>query len=248
MPLILIRFRPLALVLAVLPLAACMAPVAAPVVPQPAMVRPTASAPLPPETAAENFVRVVARMEPQVEAECRARAQGRNCDYQIVIDDRPGQSPNAFQTLGPGGQPIIGFNLALIAEARNPDELAFVMAHEAAHHIAAHIPRKQQSALAGALILGTLAAAGGADAATVRNAQDIGATVGAGARSKDYELEADRLGTILTWNAGYDPLLGAGFFTRLPDPGRSMLGSHPANALRMDVVRQTVADLRAGRV
>ena len=141
MPLTLIRFRPLALVLAVLPLAACMAPVAAPVVPQPAMVRPTASAPLPPETAAENFVRVVARMEPQVEAECRARAQGRNCDYQIVIDDRPGQSPNAFQTLDRNGRPIVGFTLALIADARNADEIAFVVGHEAAHHIAGHIPQ-----------------------------------------------------------------------------------------------------------
>ncbi len=201
-----------------------------------------------PEVAAANFVAVARRMEPLIEAECRARAKGQNCDYQIVVDDRPGQSANAFQTLDGAGRPVVAFNLALIAEARNADELAFVMGHEAAHHIAAHIPRQQQDAMTGALILGTLAAVGGGDPTAIRSAQDIGATVGARSRAKDYELEADRLGTILTWDAGYDPLLGAQFFTRIPDPGRTMLGTHPANALRLDVVRQTTADLRAGRI
>ncbi|MFP1645742.1 M48 family metallopeptidase [Pontitalea aquivivens] len=201
---------------------------------------------LPPDLAAQNFIAVARRMEPLIEAGCRARAAAaQNCDYRVVVDDRPGQAPNAFQTFESSGRPVIGFNLALISEARNQDELAFVMAHEAAHHIAGHIPRKQQDAMAGALIFGTLAAASGADPTAIRSAQDFGATVGSRAKSKDYELEADRLGTVLTWNAGYDPLLGAAFFTRIPDPGRMILGTHPANALRMDVVRQTVAELRA---
>lgn len=238
--------------LTVLPLLAALAACEAP----PVQVQPApregalAAAPvaLAPETAARNFVNVARRMEPQVEAECRARTSGQNCDYQIVVDDRPGQSPNAFQTLDGSGRPVIGFNLALIAEARNEDELAFVMGHEAAHHIAAHIPRQQSRALAGALILGTLAAASGGDPTAIRSAQDIGATVGARANAKDFELEADRLGTVLTWNAGYDPERGAQFFARIPDPGKTFLGTHPANALRMDIVRQAAAELRAGRI
>lgn len=66
--------------------------------------------------------------------------------------------------------------------------------------------------------------------ATVRSAEEFGASVGARSFSKEYELEADQLGTILTMRAGYDPVLGAEFFMRIPDPGEKFLGSHPPNA------------------
>lgn len=227
-------------------LAACEAPQGAmaplPVAEPAAVVLPS------PEQAAANFVSVVTAMEPQIEAECYARTRGRNCDYQIMVDDRPSNDPNAFQTVDRQGRPVVAFNLALIASARNPDELAFVMGHEAAHHIAGHLAAKEQDALRGAVLLGTLAAVAGADMTGISRAQDLGASVGSRAKSKDYELQADRLGTIITWNAGYDPLRGAEFFRRIPDPGQTFLGSHPANALRLDIVRQTVAELRAGRI
>lgn len=202
------------------------------------------------DQAAHNFVSVARRMEPAIEAECRARTRGQNrsCDFQIMVDDRQGQEPNAFQTLDKQGRPVVAFNLALIATAQNTDELAFVMGHEAAHHIAAHLPRTENSALAGALILGTLAAAYGADAGVVQDASDIGASVGARAYSQDFELEADRLGTVLAWNAGYNPERGAQFFNRLGDPGDQFLGTHPGNSRRVAIVSQTVADLRAGRL
>ncbi|WP_413874394.1 M48 family metalloprotease, partial [Albidovulum sp.] len=99
---------------------------------------PDAGAPVSPETAAANFVGVVRRMEPVIEQECLARRARTNCDFRIVVDDRRGQPPNAYQTLDSAGRPIIAFTLPLIAEARNADELAFVMGHEAAHHIASH--------------------------------------------------------------------------------------------------------------
>ncbi|MDP3341121.1 M48 family metallopeptidase [Frigidibacter sp.] len=197
--------------------------------------------------AAQNFVAVVNRMEPVILSECLKRARGANCDYQIVVDDRPGQSPNAFQTLDEAGRPVIAFNLPLIAEVRNVDELAFVMGHEAAHHIAGHIPRQQQTASTGAILLGGLAAAYGYDEATVRSAQNIGAGIAGRAYAKNYELEADQLGTVIAWNAGFDPERGAMFFTRLPDPGDRFMGSHPPNAARVEIVRRTIADLRAGR-
>ncbi|MFM2356851.1 MAG: hypothetical protein RLZZ528_2587 [Pseudomonadota bacterium] len=209
---------------------------------------PAATAPVPPaldaQTAARNFVTVVTRMEPMIEDECRRRAPGAICDFRIVVDDRPGQAPNAFQTLDNAGRPIIAFTVPLIAEVRNIDELAFIMGHEAAHHIAGHIPRQRQTAMTGALILGGIAAATGADAEGVRAAQNIGGSVGARTYSQDFELEADRLGAIIAFNAGYDPLLGAQFFARIPDPGNNFLGTHPPNAERLRVVRQTMRNLR----
>jgi predicted Zn-dependent protease len=196
------------------------------------------------ERAAYTFVSVVERVEPVAEDICRQRTRGVRCDFQIAIDDRPGQSPNAFQTLSPDGQPILAFNLALILDARNADELAFVMGHEAAHHIAGHMSRQQQTAVAGAIVAGTLASLGGAGAEEVRAAQDMGAQMGARTFSKDFELEADALGTEIAWAAGYDPRLGAQFFFRLPDPGNRFLGSHPPNAQRLQVVEQTMQSLR----
>lgn len=205
----------------------------------PSSIAPSLSA----QQAARSFVRVVQTVEPVAERECRARTSGVNCDFNIVVDDRPGQPANAFQTVDRQGRPIIAFTLALIADARNADELAFVLGHEAAHHIAGHIGRQRQNADAGAVIAAGVAILVGADATAVREAQQLGAQVGARSYSKDFELEADALGTVITKRAGYDPLRGAAFFTRIPDPGDKFLGTHPPNAARIEMVRRTAAGL-----
>lgn len=193
--------------------------------------------------AARQFVSVVETVEPVAERECRMMAPRANCDFQIVVDDRPGQPPNAFQTVDRNGRPILAFNLGLIASVENADELAFVMGHEAAHHVLGHLGRTQQNAAVGAVILSGLVALGGADAAAVQSAEQIGASLGARTYSKDFELEADRLGTIITARAGYNPVRGAQFFNRIPDPGNRFLGSHPPNAARMEMVRRTAEGL-----
>jgi predicted Zn-dependent protease len=56
-------------------------------------------------------------------------------------------------------------------------------------------------------------------------------------------LEADSLGTEIAFVAGYDPMLGAAFFDRIPDPGDRFLGTHPANADRKRTVAATLARL-----
>jgi predicted Zn-dependent protease len=198
----------------------------------------------PARAAAENFLTVVSRVEPVAESYCRSVGVVRNCDFRIVVDDRPGQPPNAFQTLDRSGRPVIGFTLALIADARNPDELAFVLGHEAAHHIAGHIPKRNDQALSGALLAGVLAQASGLSPDEVRAAQNMGAEVAARSYSKEFELEADALGAEIAFAAGYDPVRGSGFFDRLPDPGDKFLGSHPPNAQRKALVEATVRRLR----
>jgi predicted Zn-dependent protease len=196
-----------------------------------------------PQVAADNFATVVTRVEPVAERLCRDRTAAANCDFRIVVDARFDQPPNAFQTIDEAGRPIIAFTIALIAEARNQDELAFILGHEAAHHIRGHIPRAQETALRGAVLAGALATLGGAGPDGVRTAQNIGATVGARTYSKDFELEADSLGTIIAYRAGYDPILGAQYFQRIDDPGNMFLGTHPPNAARIETVRRTVAGL-----
>jgi Zn-dependent protease with chaperone function len=173
-----------------------------------------------PTEAADNFIAVVDKVEPVAERLCRAEAAAEQCDFQIVVDSRPEMPPNAFQTVDPSGRPIIGFTIALIADARNRDELAFILGHEAAHHIAGHIPIVEESARQGALLASTLASIQGAGTAELAAAQKMGSFVGARAFSKELELEADALGAVIAYRAGFDPLVGAQFFERIADPGR----------------------------
>jgi len=202
------------------------------------VAQPSRAPSVPTSSAMAQFNSVVASVEPVAERECKARTSNINCDFRIVVDDRPGQPANAFQTVDKQGRPILAFNLALIAEVRNRDELAFVMGHEAAHHISGHLDRQRSNAMAGAILLGGLAAITGAGQGAVQNATDLGAGLGARTYSKDYELEADALGTVITKRAGYDPVRGAAFFTQIADPGDRFLGTHPPNAQRIETVKR----------
>lgn len=235
------RFVPLFLALTA-SLAGCVATTAPPPSqPRPQPVTPSVAPAFPDREMARSFVQVMQRVEPVAEAECRARAPRSNCDFKIVVDDRRNQPPNAFQTLDAQGRPVIVFTQSLIALARNADELAFVMGHEAAHHVAGHLQRQRDAATAGAVIFAGLATLTGADATAVRSATELGAAVGARSYSKEFELEADRLGTIIAKRSGFDPVRGAEFFNRIPDPGDRFLGTHPPNADRVRVVRETAA-------
>jgi predicted Zn-dependent protease len=190
--------------------------------------------------ALSNFNAVVRSVEPLAERECRARAPDLNCDFKIVVDKNPRKPPNAFQTLEASGRPVIGFTIALIADARNRDELAFVMGHEAAHHISRHLEKQRQSAIGGSLLGSLGAAVLGVDPSL---GADIGGFVGSRAYSKQNELEADTLGTVIARRAGYNPVRGVAFFTRIPDPGNKFLGTHPPNADRINTVKRVNSKL-----
>lgn len=226
-------------------LSACVAttttqsPTSAPA-PQP---KPQSTPKLSPAQAKQNFAAVMRSVEPVAERECRARAKKSQCDFKIYVDTRPGLPPNAYQTLDASGRPVLAFTSSLLAMARNRDEIAFVMGHEAAHHIRNHIARQKQNAIAGAILAAGLASLAGSDASGMRTAQDLGAAVGARSYSKNFELEADELGTIIAKHAGFDPVRGALFFNRIPDPGDRFLGTHPPNKARMATVRKTAAKL-----
>lgn len=227
------------LLLAILVLSACVATEPSAPVSAPVTRAATGSGTIP------MFQGVVARVEPLAERVCRAEAKsGTNCDFKVVIDTRENQPPNAFQSVDASGRPVLTFTVPLIRRAQNADELAFVMGHEAAHHISGHLGRTQQSAVLGGLAGIVLGVAVGGGSELVDLTSDIGASVGARAYSKSYELEADQLGTVIAYRAGYNPERGAQFFTRIPDPGDRFLGTHPPNGQRIETVRRTMASLR----
>jgi predicted Zn-dependent protease len=229
--------RLLAAVAACLTLAACGAPPAT-------QATRSASVQAAGEAQARSFIEVLGRVEPAAEAECVRRNRGANCDFLVLVDDRPRVPPNAYQMLDDSGRPVLVITASLIAAVRNPDELALVMAHEAGHHIAGHLARMDRNALTGAAVFAQIASQrAGATAETIRQAQALGAEVGARSYSKEFELEADRIGAQVAFAAGYDPLVGAEFFLRLPDPGNRFLGTHPSNGERIGTIRAAAAQL-----
>ena len=214
--------------------------------PSPQTERPVAPIEQTPQAgspAARQFIEVTQTVTPIARRECRARRGGNKCDFTIVLDTRPNRPPNAYQTEDKRGRPILIFTPALISSVRNADELAFVVGHEAAHHILRHLEQTRQSAMVGALVFSGLASMRGATPEEIRKAQQAGALIGARTYSKEYELEADQLGAIITRRAGYDPLRGAGFFDRLPNPGNRFLGTHPPHSARKRAIRQAVSQM-----
>jgi Zn-dependent protease with chaperone function len=190
---------------------------------------------------AVDFDDVVSAVRPVAIAECRNKArEGTNCDFRVVLDSNRRAAPNAYQSLDDDGRPVLTFTATLIPMMRNADELAFIISHESAHHISGHLIRQEENAEKGATAFAGLATLTGGD---VAEAEKLGAAVGARNYSKEFELEADELGTIIAFKAGFNPLVGAQFFTRISDPGEEFLSTHPPNAARRERVRRTSARL-----
>ncbi len=195
------------------------------------------------QQAQARFRQVASRIEPVAENECHRQTRGVNCDFLIRIDPNKNAPSNAYQSLSKSGRPVITITQALTRDVNNADELAFVMAHEAAHHIQGHLAQQAQNAAAGAVLLAGLATIAGTGPNDIAAAQDLGAFVGSRSYSKSFELEADRLGTVIAYKAGYDPLNGALYFSRVPDPGDRFLGTHPPNTQRYYAVQDTMAQI-----
>lgn len=210
-------------------------------------------------TGEARFNRVASRVVPVARQLCQQEtAEQRNfrCDVSVEID-RAMAERNAYFTYI-DGQPTIRMSLPMLQDTANDDEVAFIMSHEFGHLIGRHIHKQQQQQLAGALILGTIAAVANADAAaagqaydpaTVDRAVEVGAAVGGVAYSQTYELESDMLGTRIAAAAGYDALLGARFFARPEDTksqsgtSLSFWGTHPSNEKRLATVIATQAQI-----
>ena len=209
----------------------------------------------------DRFERVAQRIEPQAEAFCRQETPKRDCDLTIRVDLDPMEPANAFQTANADG-PLIIITGALLQGTRDDDEVAFVMGHEAGHHIAGHLEKREGQQLAGALILGMAAAYAGSGNTNyyqkqhdIENAVDAGRSIGGMAYSQTYELEADMLGAYIAEAAGYDAEKGSLIFARReggntrPTPGvngaMSLWSTHPSSPQRIATVRYAVSDARA---
>jgi Zn-dependent protease with chaperone function len=168
-----------------------------------------------------HFDEAVARVLPVAHAICERQRPDARCDFKVVIDTRYKVTPNAYQTVDADGRPVLGVTEGLLAMIANRDELAFVLAHEAAHHVAGHT---------------------GEPALTLLQHKD--SAMATSHDTRRTELEADALGVAIARAAGFDPLRGARFFLRLPDPGKAVLGTHPDHETRWRNVTQAARAVR----
>lgn len=207
-----------------------------------------------------RYQRVAPRIEQVGEALClreTAEVEGFDCDVTFGVDTEM-QERNAYFTyldVARKRDPVIMVTVPMLRDVRNDHELAFVLGHEYGHLIARHIQKQEQQAIAGALIMGTLAAAASAnnpyaDPNLVSDNMALGYAAGQLAFSQSYELESDTLGTLIARSAGYDPVKGALFFARgeeaqVSSGQLSFWGTHPPDEKRLATVLATVQSLEA---
>jgi beta-barrel assembly-enhancing protease len=152
---------------------------------------------------------------------------------------------NAFAL--PGGP--VRVNLGTIQAADNEAQLAGVIAHEISHVYMRHATRnasKESIAQLPIAILGSIAGNGvGGELAR------IGLQFGMGSvfmkYSRDAESEADRVGAKIMYEAGYDPMAMADFFSKLEKEGGAggpqFLSDHPNPGNRAAAVKMAIAEL-----
>lgn len=161
-------------------------------------------------------------------------------DFHIVADPQI----NAFNI--PGGHVYV--NSGLICAADNAAELAGVLAHESAHGVARH-GTEQYSRAYGANIIAGLVLGGSAPLY-----QQILTSIVANGTfakwSRDAEREADHLGVIYMYNAGYDPIGMVTMFQELisrqqrqPSSVEQFFSSHPLTQDRIESVRAQAEQL-----
>lgn len=158
----------------------------------------------------------------------------------FLIRDR---SVNAFAL--PGG--YLGVHLGLIGVVSNRDELAAVLGHELSHVSQRHISRlisqqaRQAPWMIGTMILGLLAASKNPQAANavIAGGQAVAAQTQLNF-SRDMEREADRVGTGVMLDAGFDPRGVVGMFEKLQQSARlndsggfAYLRTHPLSTERI---------------
>ena len=197
----------------------------------------------------ETFSRVVDVVRPAALRVCY-RLHAQNCeaieskDPKIVQDD----AFNAYADINDQ----VGMNTGLLRRAGSDEEIAFVLAHEYSHVMAAHPSTKATNATIGALVGGVLGAL--ADSTMCRSAEECdyamtetlagtGATIGAVAYSEDQELEADYYAGLILAEAGISLDAGSQSLARLAlmsgESGgdasafAAMLRTHPLGDVRL---------------
>jgi len=150
---------------------------------------------------------------------------------------------NAFAL--PGGQMFV--NLGAITAAANEAQLAGVMGHEMSHVYMQHSAKQMQKAQLTQGLAGLAGAILGARSGAVGALSQMGVQMGAGMIMMKYsrsdEAQADAVGAIILYKAGYNPQALADFFKTLEAQGGTgpqFLSDHPNPGNRTAAIQKEI--------
>ena len=166
--------------------------------------------------------------------------QDRSWPYQFHVI--PEKDINAFAL--PGGPIFI--NVGTITAADNEAELAGVMAHEMSHVYMQHSVKQASKESIAQAVLGVLS--GVLPGGTAGSLARLGIQIGAGTMFLKYsrgdEAQADAVGAIIMYKAGYNPRSMAEFFQKLEKQGGGggpqFLSDHPDPGNRVAAVDKEI--------
>lgn len=216
------------------------------------------------EAAYEAVARVWRRTMPAAERVC-ARYFSGGCEAAFrsmkMVVHADSEEVNAYAAL----DGTLGFYGGLVRTTGNDDELAAVVAHEAAHILFGHnqkTARNEGMGMLGGLLAGVAVMAGtGVYGEGMQDMTDsfikAGGAAGRVAYSPEMELEADHFAIFALAEAGYDPEKGGRIFVRMlrtaqadQEAGRrsfvSYFRTHPADDHRLAMWQEGVARVRDG--
>lgn len=175
---------------------------------------------------------------------CREmRGTQANCSYKVILDPKQ-IGLNAYAD----GKNVV-INPGMVDFASNDTHLAFVVAHEFAHNIMAHIASQQKNVAIGG-ILGTLgdALAQSQGVNTQGAFGKLGANQAMLKYSPSFETEADYVGLYILARAGY-PIEQAPDFWRIMSQNEPrsiyVTSTHPNNPSRTIAMEKTIPEIRS---
>ena len=203
-------------------------------------------------------------MRPAIRETCR-RVFSNGCDKamnQMGMVLVPNLSVNAYAD---ASRYTIGIHQGFLLSAGDDDEIAAVIAHEAAHLMFGHAQKKAASGTNAQLLTGALALALGAatqNHALLNNAGDMSMNAyqaGYVAYSPQMELEADQFAMYVLKEARRRLTAGTDLIVRLhrgevPAPVRhgsgwaGYLATHPADDFRLAAMQATLNDIKNGAI
>ena len=159
--------------------------------------------------------------------------------YTLLFRDIDGLGPNAFAL--PGGTIVV--TDTLVRTFPEPDVIAGVLGHEIAHISEQHGLKRVYRSIGTFLLVALIA---GDVGPLVEDMLLEGALLLSLARSRDQELEADRIGVGLAFDAGYDAEALVHLFEHLPSDSDvpSWLSTHPAHEDRVPAIQRMADRLR----
>src|SRR3954470_15771429 len=150
---------------------------------------------------------------------------------------------NAFAL--PGGPMFV--NVGTINAANNEAQLAGVMAHEMAHVYMQHSAKQMQKGQTTQALAGILGAVLGSRGGALGSLAQMGVQIGAGTLMLKYsrgdESQADAVGAMILYLAGYDPRALAQFFETMGEQGGGgpqFLSDHPNPGNRQQAILKEV--------